>query len=176
MKSPIDDTLSRLAHSTHSPRGKHAASDPLYQELLHRMPAEQRPHPMPNIPRKSGIAHWWSAACLLVVAGIGVAIAGVLYQQHRHSVAAAGSQGSQSQEESYSEFRTLSYHNAPLSAIVAELSEAYQVPIEIQDDKLLDYRLTATFTTHEPLADVLSILAEAGGFEVQETTDGFVIK
>lgn len=169
------DIIDTLAKRTHSPRGKFAATDQTYQELLHRIPEEQRPvvtHPKP----RGFFVRWSAAACTLLIVGIGLAIAGVVYQQFYSSPAATDPNIASSETSDMAEIRTLIYEDTPLSVITSELEEIYHISIEVTDEKLMDYRLTATFSSDESIEEILSILAEAGGFEIQNTTDGFVIK
>lgn len=193
MKANIDDTLNRLARRTHSPRGQQAASDQIYQQLLDRIPAEQRPAAK-QVCRKANalgvpsgcvvgqqkrkqrtfFSRWSAAACLLLVVGIGLAIAGVWYHQY-YDVPSATESLSVEQSDANNEPRTFIYQQAPLSDIVAELSAIYHVPVRIANPALQDYCITATFSTEESLTEILSILAEIGDFEVQETSDGYVI-
>lgn len=167
------DIIETLANRTHSPRGKYAATDDTYQELLLRIPAEQRPAASHPVQRHFFI-RWSAAACVLLVAGLFIAIAGIVYLHFYASPSAPAIADSKPSDTE--EIRTLFYEDTPLSAIVSELSETYHVSIEIQNTELLDYRLTATFTSDEPVEEILNILAEAGGFEIQKTDDGFVIQ
>lgn len=174
MKTSIDNTLNRLASRTHSPRGRHAATEQTYQALLSRIPAEHRPVQMASIRHRSGFQRW-KAACALFVIGIGMALAGVWYRQYYKT--APMSESSQKEEKCLAgtEVRTLSYEAVPLSEIVAELSDVYHMPIDIKDPELRDYRITATFRTNETLHEILAILAEIGNFEVRDVADGYVI-
>lgn len=184
MKANIDDTLTRLARRTHSPRGKYAASEQTYQSLLDRIPADQQPsrcreEQCPAIgygarkpQQHTAFARWSAAACLLLVVGIGLAIAGVWYQRYYAAPSATESPSASEQAAA----NTLVYQEAPLCDIVAELSEHYHTPIQIVEPALRDYRITATFSTEESLTDILAILAEIGRFDVRETTEGFIIE
>lgn len=169
------DIIDTLAKRTHSPRGKFAATDQTYQELLHRIPEEQRPvvaHPK----QRNSVIRWSAAACTLLVVSIGLAIAGIVYQHFYTSPATTDPTIVYDETTDVAEIRTLIYEETPLSAIISELAEMYHVSIEVTDEELMNYRLTATFSSDEPLEEILSIIAEAGGFEIQDTTDGFVIK
>lgn len=169
------DIINTLAKQTHSPRGKFAASDQTYQELLHRIPEEQRPvvaHPK----QRNFFVRWSAAACTLLIVGIGLAIAGVVYQHFYASPSLTTPNIASSETSGMEEIRTLIYDDAPLSVIISELTEIYHISIEVQRTELLDYRLTATFSSDESIVEILSILAEAGDFEIQETAAGFAIK
>lgn len=176
MKKNIDETLTRLTHSTHSPHGEHAATEATYHELLQRIPAEQRPVIVNKAPvRHIHFSHWSAAACVLLVVGIGAAIAGIVYQQffsvQTETPAVIGAPATNQSQDS-----VLTYDKAPLSIIVADLCEVYHTTIQISNLALADYQLTATFSTHEELHEVLFILAEVGGFEVRTTEGGYVIE
>lgn len=192
MKNNIDDTLTRLARRTHAPRGRYAATEQNYQQLLDRIPAETRPvigqGAQPGrtavtpgrtaSPRgiRAAFARWSAAACLLLVVGIGLAIAGVWYHQSRHEPSAVEGQPAATRPDTGAATRTLVYLQAPLSEIVADLSAIYHTPIQIGRPELRDYCVTATFSTAEPLAEILDALAEIGSFEVRESPGGIVIE
>jgi len=174
MKTSIDDTLTRLARRTHSPRGKHAATDQNYQSLLDRIPAEQRPVATPQIGRRSIVPRWSAASCLLLVVGIGLAIAGVWYHQC-FDTSSCERQPTVDQNDNCATPYTLSYESAPLVDIVTDLAEIYSTSIQITDPELAKYRITATFRTDESLDEILSILAEIGNFEMRKTSEGIII-
>lgn len=171
-KINIDDTLTRLAHRTHSPRGQHAATKQNYLSLLNRIPVDQRP-----VAKQvhAAFSRWSAAACLLLVIGIGLAIAGVWYHQHYYDPSAPESQSIE-QSGTSQEPRKLVYQQAPLSIIVAELSEIYHTPILLTDPELGNYCVTATFSTDESLDEILAVLAEIGNFEVLQTAEGIIIE
>lgn len=184
-KTTIDDTLNRLAHRTHTPRGQHAATDHNYLSLLNRIPVDQRPaaKQMPlgcdigQKPRKRSaiFTRWSAAACLLLVLGIGLAIAGVWYHQHYYDPSASESPSAE-QSGTSQEPRTLVYQQTPLADITAELSAIYHTPILITHPELGNYCVTATFSTAESLDEILAVLAEIGNFNVLQTAEGFVIE
>lgn len=177
MKANIDDTLNRLARRTHSPRGQQAASDQIYQQLLDRIPAEQRPVIGQHKRRQhTFFSRWSAAACLLLVVGIGLAIAGVWYHQYYIVPSADNNLPVSGPSEANPEPRILVYQQTPLADIIAQLSESFDTSIQIANPDLRDYCITATFSTDEPLSEILSILAETGNFEVNETPEGFVIE
>lgn len=186
MRQSIDDILCRIFRRTHSPRGQYAATPQTYQSLLDRIPAEQRPvmgqsTQSPTLgprvqSRRSSLPRWNVAASLLLLAGIGLAIAGIWYHQYYQGPASAEDLSVSEPSNTQAEPRTLIYEQAPLTDITSELSEIFHTPIQIVSPDLRDYRITATFRTDEPLDDILSILAEIGPFEVHETPEGFVIE
>lgn len=185
MKHSIDDTLSRIARRTHSPRGQYAATPQNYQTLLDRIPAGQRPiighssmlpaHEPSEQPQHTAFPRWSAAACLLLVVGIGLAIAGVWYQYHHTSSEGDGLPVPEHPGMTAGS-RTLIYEQAPLADIAAELSDIFHTPIQIARPDLRDYRITATFSTDEPLDEILSILAEIANFQIRETQEGIVIE
>lgn len=177
MRASIDHVINRFARRTHSPRGRHAASEQTYQQLLHRIPEAERPVIGPSLRQPRSFSPRWSAAaCLCLVVGIGLAIAAICYHQFLHAPSAAGPQPVSEQSVKVREPRQLVFEQAPLSDITAQLSEIYDTTISILNPELLSYRITATFRTDEPLDEILHVLAETGQFDVTETPDGFVIE
>lgn len=176
MKSTIDDHISRIAHRTHTPRGQHAAGPQTYQSLLDRIPAELRPVVGQHHSPRSTFPRWCVAACLCLVIGIGLAIAGVWYQHYRQPPITAEDQPVTEQPDSRIEPRTLVYQQVPLADIVTELSAVFLKPIQIANPDLADYRITATFSTEESLSEILAILSEIAGFEVRETPERIIIE
>lgn len=176
MKEKIDHILSRLAQRTHDPRGRHAATQQTYQSLLDRIPTEQRPViGQPKLQHRGAFPRWSAAACLWLVVSIGLAIAGIWYHQYQHTPSDTESLPISEQSGTILEPRTLTYQQAPLAQIAADLSAAYCTSILIVDPELSEYCVTATFRTDEPLAEILSILAEIGNFEVHETPEGYYL-
>lgn len=176
MKQSIDDIISRIFHRTHSPRGQYAATPQTYQSLLDRIPAEQRPAIGQRVrPRLSTFPRWNAAASLLLLVGIGLAIAGIWYHQYYQGSTSAEDLSVSEPSNTKVEPRTLVYEQAPMSDIAAELSEVYHTPIQIISPGLRDYRITATFSTDEPLDEILSVLAEIAHFEVHETPGGYAL-
>lgn len=174
MNTSADQIINDLAKRTHSPQGRFAASDKTYDELQKRIPATQRPiigqHTANKLPRSR---RWTAAAGVLLIVGIG--IAGVCYHQYQ-------THGTTSSSEDVTESvfgngkETLCFDQTPLLDIVAELSRAYHVQIEIQDPALADFRITATFSNDEELDIVLQTLAEVGDFTVERRETGYVIR
>lgn len=173
MKNSTNDILNRLVHRTHSPRGQYAATEQTYQSLLDRIPLEQRP----VVGRQRAVfLRWSAAACLWLVVGIGLAIAGVWYYQYHLAPSASDDTTISEQPATTETIRTLVYEQVPLGNIAAELSEIFRTPIQIIDPALRDYCITATFSTDEPLDEILSVLAEIGKFEVHRTTDTIILE
>lgn len=65
--------------------------------------------------------------------------------------------------------RILTYSEAPLSLITDELSAIYGTTILVTDAPLRDFRITATFSTDEPLDEILRALADVAGCSVHHT-------
>lgn len=174
MNPSIDDTLARLAHATHSPRGRHAATDQTYQSLLDRIPAGQRPVIGRNERQpRAAFKRWSAAACLLLVVGIALAIAGIW--QHYHLPSTVESQPVSAPSDIQVEPRTLVYQATPLADIIAELSDVFDTPIQIVTPELCSYSVTATFRTDESLDEILAVLAEIGNFEVRKSAEGVAL-
>lgn len=68
------------------------------------------------------------------------------------------------------------FNRLPLQEIVRELSNSFGVKIIIENEKLLNYRLTARFTDGESLEDILHLLQQGRDFEYKQTDKGIVIK
>lgn len=177
MKTTIDDPLTRLAHGTHSPRGQYAATEQNYQSLLDRIPSAQRPALGQKTHKKSAaLVRRSAAACLWLMVGIGLTMAGVWYHQHYHTPSATESLTESEQSDVDAGPRTLIYQATPLADITVELSEVFHTHIHIGNPELGNYCVTAAFSTDESLDEILSILAEIGNFEVRKTAEGFILE
>lgn len=174
MKNSVDDILLRLARRVHSPHGLCKADDRTYRLLFDRIPPDERPVIGWEAPRRRAFPwRWGAAACLLCAVGLGLVWAGVWYYHFRLEPS-SGSASTLSEEPAVvSEPRTLAFQQVPLAEIVAELSSAFDVDVRIDDPGLCDYQITATFSTDEPLEEILNVLAEIGGCRVRETPEGF---
>lgn len=176
MKLSADQFIERFAHLTHSPRGQYAASEETYRQLLDRLPDYDRPRTeISTAAYTHTTAHRWStAASVALIVGIGLAIAGVYTFRDEiftgRETAPAGSPDIEMRTG-----RTLVFDNQPLAEIIGTLSETYDINIEIKDSELASFCITATFSTDEPLDEVLTILAEVGRFSYEETDSGYVI-
>lgn len=68
------------------------------------------------------------------------------------------------------------FNHLPLQEIVRELSNSFGVNIRIENEKLLNYRLTARFTDGESLENILYLLQQGRDFEYKQTAKGIIIK
>lgn len=176
--SHIDKQIEYFSQSTHLPRGRYAASEEIYRELLGRLPESD--YPCQDIPALMpacgrGKARRWSvAASVTLVVGIGIAIASVYTYRSgffsgndpvREQVPASETISSQ----------TLVFDNTPLSQIVATLSEVYDIHIIYIDPALADYRITATFSTDETLEDILDAITDVSGLAYKKVNGGYEI-
>lgn len=180
MRKDIDPTIERLVRLTHNPRGRYADTSRLYEELLQRIDPP-RASELPDVAaahpqRHRGILHtalprWWRAAAAELLL-VGVAIAGVgVYQWSPTSPTE-----SDTQQPGHVTARILTYSEAPLSLITDELSAIYGTTILVTDTPLRDFRITATFSTDEPLDEILHALADVAGCSVRHTEAAILLE
>lgn len=169
MKHTPDQIIDSLSQATHSPRGRYAAKDAIYRQLLDRLPQS-------DLPKKDVLVvhrRRWSIAASIVLV-VGLAIAGV-YSYRQVLFPGDEAETSVLHSSSAASAQILVFDDTPLSDIVNELKEAYNVNIEISDAEIVNYRITADFSTDEPIEDVLDAICEVGGFVVDATDLGYVI-
>lgn len=178
MKNSLEIIIERFTRLTHSPRGQYAASDETYQQLLSRLseaPVETTSNNINTIGSSSANSHRWSAAAsVALIVGIGIAIAGVY--TFRGYIFSSTQQPTEISVPTAPQIRTLAFDNAPLSDIVASLSEAYSTEILIADQDLASYCITATFSTDESLSDILDALSQVSGFRYHLEGDKYIIE
>lgn len=183
MKSSLEIIIERFTRLTHSPRGQYAASDETYQQLLSRL--SEAPIAQTNDNTSKAISktnntigsrsHRWSAAAsLALIVGIGIAIAGVY--TFRGYIFNTTQQPTEISVPTAPQIRTLAFDSAPLSDIIASLSEAYSTEILITDPDLASYCITATFSTDESLPDILDALSQVSGFRYHLEGDKYIIE
>ena len=173
MNHNIDQIIDRFAHLTHTPRGRYAASDETYKQLLSRL--KEAPIAEKATPHIGRTRRWSVAASATLIVGISIAIAGV-YAWHEGYISGEVPPQQQSSESGMTAVQTLVFDNQPLTEIASILTNTYDVNIRIEDAELANYKVTATFHTDESLDDVLDILAEVAGFTYEDTIDGIVIR
>ena len=144
MKKNIDiEELSRL---THTPKGRYGATDENYAILKSRLDDQPR-----KVEVKRQRTLWQKiaiAASVIIVSSISYAmIDAYILDMPRH--------------------KTLTYHEAPISQIISDIEEAYDVRITVDDASRLDYRLTAEFSTDEELEDIIASLSTASGLALR---------
>lgn len=173
MKHTPDEIIERFSRLTHSPRGSYASEDEAYRELLNRIPENDRPVVGRDVQigRKS---KWSTAASIALVAGIGIAIAGVY--SFRHELFSAMEPEPIENTLQVNRIQTLVFDNVPLSEIVVSLSQAYGVEIDIASIELENYCITATITTDEAFDEVLDVLCEVGGFSYEIIDNVYIIQ
>lgn len=66
----------------------------------------------------------------------------------------------------FSEQRSFSFFNVPLSDIAADLERAFGTKIVVADQRIVSRRFLAFFTNHESLDEILSLLSANGGLRV----------
>lgn len=158
----FDDITKRV----HSPRGKMADKEVVYQELCQQLGIERE---VEIITRQSLFGRRIAAAaCIVLVVAIGVA---GIYQYHVQLTSNETSTiiDTQSPEK----LSPLVFDNQPLGQIVSVLSERFDIEVTVQDTTLAQYRMTATFAADETLPEILSVLATAGHFHFCKTECGY---
>ncbi|MCQ2227636.1 MAG: DUF4974 domain-containing protein [Bacteroidales bacterium] len=146
MGKNINIDIERLSRLTHSPKGEYAATEDNYLRLKNRLidqPADAQQH------RKA--SRLWKkiaiAACIFIISGISYA----MIKTYIIDMPSA---------------RTMTYHEAPLGQIISDIENTYGVSIGIADTTMLDYRMTAEFSTDEPLTDIIDALTAASGVKI----------
>lgn len=168
MNHNIDQIIDRFAHLTHTPRGRYADHEAAYRQLLERLPKEDYPRQV------AASRHWSAAASIALVVGIGIAIAGVYTYRSGYFSTQEEMPGASAVPEAITA-QTLVFDNTPLAEIAAILSEAYHTDITLSDPTLATYRITAAFSTDEPLEEILSALTDVSGLAYSEVDGGYVI-
>lgn len=173
MKHTPDEIIERFSRLTHSPRDPYASGDEIYRELLSRLPENDRPVVGSDVQigRKR---KWSTAASIALVAGVGIAIAGVY--TFRHELFPITEPETIENPVPVNRIQTLVFDNVPLSEIVVSLSQAYGVEINIASGELENYCLTATISTEEVLDEVLDALCEVGGFSYEIKGNVYIIQ
>lgn len=159
----------KIAKRVRSPRGKMADKEAVYQELCQRLgieqDAERQAASRPMLWRRVA-----AAACIVLIVAIGVA--GIYqYQTQNEEAEMATSVTTPASKE----LAPLAFDNQPLYQIAATLSKRFGTEVTIQDNKLAQYRMTATFDADEPLPEILSALATAGHFHFCKTVKGYAL-
>lgn len=176
--SHIDIQIEYFSQRTHSPRGRYAASEEIYRELLGRLPESDYPcQDIPTLVPARGRANarrWSVAASVAFVVGIGIAIASV-YTYRSGFFSGSDPVREQVPASETISSQTLVFDNAPLSQIVATLSEAYDIHIIYIDPACADCRITATFSTDETLEDILDAITDVCGLAYRKVNGGYEI-
>ncbi len=161
------DWFDKIAKRVRSPRGKMADKEAVYQELCQRIGIEQEAERSvalrPMLWRRVA-----AAACVVLVITIGVA--GIYQYQAQTEGAETATTVTPSAPKNIS---PLAFDNQPLSEIAKELSKRFGTEVTVQDNKLAQYRMTATFPADESLPEILSALATAGHFHFCKTDRGY---
>lgn len=177
--SHIDKQIEYFSHSTHLPRGRYAASEKIYRELLDRLPESD--YPCQDIPAlvpargRANARRWRAVAGVALVVGIGIAIASVYTYRSGFFFSGNDPVREQVPASETIPLQTLVFDNMPLSQIVATLSEVYDIHIIYVDQDLADYRITATFSADETLEDILDAITEVSGLAYRKVYDGYEI-
>ncbi len=178
--SHIDKQIEYFSQSTHLPRGKYAASEEIYRELLGRLPESDYPcQDIPTLVPARGRANarrWSVAASVAFVVGFGIAIAGVYtYRRGFFFFSSSDPVPEQVPASETISSQTLVFDNTPLSQIFATLSEVYDIHIIFRDPALADCRITATFSKDETLEDILDAITDVCGFAYRKANGGYEI-
>lgn len=177
--SHIDKQIEYFSKRTHLPRGRYAASEEIYRELLGRLPESD--YPCQDIPAlvpargRANARRWSAAASVALVVGIGIAIAGVYTYRSGFFFSGSDPVPEQVPASETISSQTLVFDNTPLSQIFAILSEVYDIHIIFRDPALADCRITATFSTDETLEDILDAITDVCGFAYRKVNGGYEI-
>ena len=178
LNNSVETIIERFSRLTHSPRGRYAANEKTYKELLSRLsdaPVVQDPVCTKNdtVGKPSVYAHRWSAAAsVALIIGIGIAIAGVY--TFRSSLFPADGPD-EIPVPSTTVVQSLVFDNTTLEHVVSAVSDAYGVEISFANPSLASYRITATFSTDEPIEEILDAITEVCGLSYYKTEDGYVV-
>ena len=169
----IDSVLDQLGQQVHAPRGKQADREQVYAQLQQRMERDEtspRLHParrtMFRLPRYAVAASIVLGVCFIVTAAC------LIYTDPLWH-ASDGPEPTPSQVESTPQ--EMVFQQTPLSQIVKQLSDRYHTSVRISSPELADYQVTATFSTDEPLEEILSALAIVAQCNWQKTEEGYVV-
>ena len=170
----VDQYIDYFSRRTHSPQGRYAANDETYRQLLDRLSGNDSPRQDLPVRSHAITRRWRSAASAALIVGIGVAIAGV-YTYRRGFFTGNDHLPEVPSTETITSAETLIFDNTPLSQIAVTLSEVYQTDISVSDPAIADYRITATFSTDEPLEDILDAITDVSGLAYRKVDGGFMI-
>lgn len=67
------------------------------------------------------------------------------------------------------------FNHLTLQEIARELSNSFGVEIRIENEELINYRLTARFTDGESLEEILYLLQQGRDFQYKQTAQGIII-
>ncbi|MEA3424972.1 MAG: FecR domain-containing protein [Bacteroidota bacterium] len=73
------------------------------------------------------------------------------------------------------EKREWHFNNSPLTEVLAELSNIFKVSIRFTDSELNKMNFTGSINRSDNLEDVLRLIVQMNGLELNESTDGFTI-
>ena len=173
-KRDVDAFIEAMASQVHSPKGKMADHDQVYAELQQRMErVESRPearatHSVGFMRRISVAASIALGGCFIVFAITYLYTGPIQRWMNEPEPQAQVSSAPTTVEE-------FAFEEEALSSIVAQLSDIYQTDITITSSELEDYQVTATFTSDEPIEDILSALATVASCHWQKTETGYAL-
>lgn len=169
MNHNIDQIIDRFAHLTHTPRGRYADHEAAYRQLLERLPKEDYPRQV------AASRHWSAAASIALVVGIGIAIAGVYTYRSGYFSTQEELPGTSATFEAITA-QMLVFDNTPLAEIVTTLSDIYDSKIMISDSSVANYCVTATFSTDEPLEEILEAITDVCGLSYSVVDGVYIIQ
>ena len=159
----IDKVLNKLVASTRSPRGRYSA-DNSWKQLELRM------------QKRRSLRKLWlrvtSAAAVVVFCVASWAAYNAIYPTAPKSTPMPTETHA---EELLIHRDTLIFHQQTLQEITRQLSKAFHTEINIEDDSLKNYRMTATFQDGENLTQILDLLKNAAGNFTYKNTNKTII-
>ena len=171
-KRDVDTCIEQMASQVHSPKGAQADRDAVFARLKGRLEGAEarsavRSHHTSSFSliRKYGMAASFILGVFFVLSA-----ATYLWVERDHL---PWSKQDVEPTEVTVQFQELLYEQETLGNIVAQLSDIYQTPIRICSDELTGHLVTASFSTDEPLTDILSALSVVVHCQWRQSPDGY---
>lgn len=172
-----DNHLDKIASSVHSPKGEYADKEKAYAMLRQRLDMSDgekaRAEGAPVIGRRHASPWRRIAAVAAVIVVVAAGIAGTYISQKPSAEERTEQKPSTTVT---ADAPDITFSNATLANIAAQLSTIYDVKITIKNETLAGYKMSGSFAADESITDILDILAEAGHFKYSTTAEGYVIE
>jgi len=159
----LERTLDKLIASTRSPKGKYLAENS-WQLLENRLFIRR-------IKRRFRLRAV-SAAAVVFLCVASWATYHALSFEPASSVPVSAEMGTIAPSE---QREVMTFRQQPLEEIALQLSKTFHKVIQINNDTLKNYRITATFGPEESLREILDLLKGTGHFEYKESNDTIII-
>ena len=173
-KRDVDACIEAMASQVHSPKGKMADHDQVYAELQKRMERDES-RSMIRPAHSVGFMRRISVAASIALGGCFIAFA-ITYLYKGPIQRWLNEPEPQRQESSApTAVEEFVFEEEALSRIVSQLSVIYRTEITITSSELEDYQVTATFTSDEPIEDILSALATVASCHWKKTESGYAL-